>query len=40
LSTESAKKILMHAFASEVVDTIKIEPLREYIEGKIAKTFE
>ncbi len=40
LSTESAKKILMHAFASEVVDTIKIEPLREYIEGKIAQRFE
>ena len=40
LSTESAKKLLMHAFASEVVDTIKIEPLREYIEGKIFKTFE
>jgi len=40
LSTDSAKKILMHTFASEVVDTIKIEPLREYIEGKIAKTFE
>jgi len=35
LSTESAKKILMYAFASEVVDTIKIEPLRKYIEGKI-----
>ncbi len=40
LSTESAKKLLMHAFASEVVDTIKIEPLREYIEGKIFKAFE
>lgn len=40
LSTESAKKLLMHAFASEVVDTIKIESLREYIEGKIFKTFE
>jgi Fe-S cluster assembly protein SufD len=40
LSLTIAKKLLMHAFASEVVDTIKIEPLREYIEGKIAKTFE
>jgi Fe-S cluster assembly protein SufD len=40
LSKESAKKLLMHAFASEVVDTIKIEPLREYIERKILKTFE
>ena len=40
LSLESAKKLLMHAFASEVVNTIKIEPLHEYIEGKIFKTFE
>jgi Fe-S cluster assembly protein SufD len=40
LSTESAKKLLMHAFAAEVVDTIKIEPLREYIEEKILKKFQ
>ena len=40
LSLESAKKLLMHAFASEVVNTIKIKPLHEYIEGKIFKTFE
>jgi Fe-S cluster assembly protein SufD len=36
----NAKKLLMHAFASEVVNTVKIEALREYIEAKIAKTFE
>ena len=40
LSPESAKKLLMHAFASEVIDTIKIEALREYVEDKISKTFE
>ena len=40
LSETSAKKLLMHAFASEVVDTIKIEALREYVEEKIAKRFE
>ena len=40
LSTESAKKLLMHAFASEVVNTIKIETLREYVEEKISNTFE
>ena len=40
LSETSAKKLLMHAFASEVVDTIKIEELREYVEGEIAKRFE
>jgi Fe-S cluster assembly protein SufD len=36
----NAKKLLMHAFASEVVNTIKISALREYVEEKIAKTFE
>jgi Fe-S cluster assembly protein SufD len=30
----------MHAFASEVVNTIKIPALLEYVEEKIAKTFE
>jgi len=38
LSPESAKKLLMHAFASEVIDTVKIDSLREYIEEKISKT--
>jgi len=36
----NAKKLLMHAFASEVVNTIKIEALREYVEEKISETFE
>lgn len=40
LSEASAKKLLMHAFASEVVDTIKIDALRDYIEAKISKRFE
>ena len=40
LSETSAKKLLMHAFASEVVDTIKIDALREYVEEKISKRFE
>jgi Fe-S cluster assembly protein SufD len=40
LSELSAKKLLMHAFASEVVNTIKIDALREYIEDKISKQFE
>ena len=40
LSETSAKKLLMHAFASEVVDTIKINELREYIEAKITIRFE
>ena len=40
IGTINAKKLLMHAFASEVVNTIKIEALRDYIEGKISATFE
>lgn len=40
LSETSAKKMLLHAFASEVTDTIKIEELKEYVEAKIASRFE
>lgn len=40
LSESSAKKLLMHAFASEVTDLIKIEELREYVEARIAERFE
>jgi Fe-S cluster assembly protein SufD len=40
LSETSAKKLLMHAFASEVVETVKIEELKEFIENKISKRFE
>ncbi len=40
LSEASAKKLLMHAFASEVVDCIKIVELRDYIEKEITKRFE
>ena len=35
LSENSAKRLLMHAFASEVVDCIKIEELKNYVEEKI-----
>lgn len=40
LSESSAKKMLMHAFASEVVEKITLEDLRDYVEGKISKRFE
>ena len=40
LSELSAKKLLMHAFASEVIDTIKIDVLRDYVEAKVSKRFE
>jgi Fe-S cluster assembly protein SufD len=36
----SAKKLLMHAFASEVINTIKIDELRDYVEAKVALRFE
>ncbi|MDF2435963.1 MAG: sufD [Bacteroidota bacterium] len=39
LSEDSAKKLLMHAFASEVVEKVKIEELRDYIEQKITQRF-
>lgn len=40
ISEASAKKLLMHAFASEIVDTVKVEALKEYIEANISKRFE
>ncbi|HET6225636.1 MAG TPA: Fe-S cluster assembly protein SufD [Bacteroidia bacterium] len=40
LSETSAKKMLMHAFASEVVENVTLESLRKYIEEKISKRFE
>lgn len=40
LSELSAKKLLMHAFASEVIDTIKMDELREYVEEKVSLRFE
>jgi len=40
LSETSAKKLLMHAFASEVVDCIKIDELRTFLEAEIASRFE
>lgn len=40
LSADNAKKLLMHAFASEVVDEIRIEELRAYVEEKISIRFE
>ena len=41
LSEASAKKLLMHAFASEVLDSIKgMEDLHNYLEERISKRFE
>ena len=35
ISTENARKLLLQAFANDVVNTIKIEPLREYVTSII-----
>jgi len=40
LSETSAKKLLMFAFASEVLNDIKIESLKEYLEERILKVFQ
>jgi Fe-S cluster assembly protein SufD len=40
LSETSAKKMLMHAFASEVVEKVTLNELRDYIEEKISIRFE
>jgi Fe-S cluster assembly protein SufD len=40
LSEASARKLLMHAFASEVVNGVKNETLRGYIESRITERFE
>ncbi|MEO6904019.1 MAG: Fe-S cluster assembly protein SufD [Bacteroidia bacterium] len=40
LSELSAKKMLMHAFASEVVEGIKLPELLEYVEAKVTERFE
>jgi len=40
LSEASAKKLLMHAFASEVVNTVELEVLKNYLEAEISNRFE
>jgi Fe-S cluster assembly protein SufD len=40
LSPESAKSLLMYAFAVDVIQTIKVESYKNYLEGLIEKCFE
>jgi Fe-S cluster assembly protein SufD len=40
LSPESARALLMNAFAIDVIHTIKIESYKKYLEGLIEKCFE
>lgn len=39
IGEEAATAMLIHAFASDVIKSIKIEPLREYLEEIITKRF-
>jgi Fe-S cluster assembly protein SufD len=39
IGDEAATAMLIHAFASDVITSIKIEALREYIEEIITKRF-
>lgn len=39
IKEESAKKVLMEAFAGEVLNNIQLEPVKEYVEGLIRKNF-
>ena len=32
LDLPTASRILIHAFASEIIDTVALEPLREYLD--------
>ncbi len=37
IGREQAREILIHAFASEIIDGIKVESLRNYIEGVLSR---
>ena len=40
LSVESAKNLLLYAFANDVLDTIRIESLKNYLEELVNKKLE
>ena len=33
LDPETASRMLVHAFASEIIDAVKLKPLRDYLDG-------
>ena len=33
LGPDTARRMLIHAFAREIIETVKLEPLREYVDG-------
>jgi Fe-S cluster assembly protein SufD len=40
IGLEMARKMLLHAFASEIVNRISIEPLREHLDSKLFEMYE
>ena len=39
LDPETASRMLIHAFASEIIETVQLEPLKEYLDRRLAETF-
>ena len=39
ISEDTAKTILLHAFASDVIQSIKVQPIKDYIEEILSKRF-
>ena len=37
ISEKNAKALLLHAFAEDILEHIKLQPLREYVDGLISK---
>jgi Fe-S cluster assembly protein SufD len=40
IGLEVARKMLLHAFASEIVNRISIEPLRDHLDAKLFDMYE
>jgi Fe-S cluster assembly protein SufD len=40
IGLETARKMLLHAFASEIVNRITIEPLRERLDSQLFEMYE
>ena len=38
LDQETASRMLIHAFAAEIIETVKLEPLKEYLDGLFVST--
>jgi hypothetical protein len=38
LDPATTSRILIHAFASEIIDTVALDPLREYLDTRLQNT--